>query len=296
MEIVFLGTSCTQPTKERSHPAVLLIYKGEHILIDCGEGTQRQLKIAGIKPSKITKMLISHWHGDHVLGIPGLIQTMGVSDYSKQLLIFGPKGSKDHMKYMLKAFESRGSVDFIVKDVSNGQFYECEEYLLESYVLNHNPKSLGFRFVEKDRRRIDVRKIKILGIPEGPLLGKLQQGKNITWQGKKVMSDDVTYIVKGKIISYIGDTGMCNNCVKVAKNADLLISESTFLDQDKDKAEERLHLTAKDAGLIASQAEAKNLVLTHFSLRYKDSKDMVDEAQTYFNNVKAAYDFAKFKV
>lgn len=296
MEIVFLGTSCTQPTKKRSHPAVLLIYKGEHILFDCGEGTQRQLKIAGIKPSKITKLLISHWHGDHVLGIPGLLQTMGVTEYDKKLLIYGPKGTKEHMKFMLKAFESRGSIEFEDSDLANGKFYECEDYYLESYVLNHQPTSLGFRFVEKSRRRIDVKKIKKLGIPEGPLLGKLQQGKDIAWKGTKVKSDDVTYIVEGKILGYMGDTGICKNCTKIAQDCDILISEATFIDKDKDKAEDRLHLTAKDASLIASNANTKKLILTHFSLRYKDSQEIKDEAKTYFDEVVCADDFMRFKL
>lgn len=296
MEIVFLGTSCTQPTKDRSHPAILIVYKGEHILLDCGEGTQRQLKIAGIKPSKITKLLLTHWHGDHVLGVPGLLQTMGVSDYSKKLLIFGPKGSKEHMQYMLKAFESRGSVEFEVKDLKNEKFYDCEDYYLESFVLNHKPTSLGFRFVEKDRRRINLNKIKKLGMSQGPLLGKLQKGKDVTWRGEKIRAKDVTYVVKGKIVSYIGDTGMCNNCIKVAQDSDLLISESTFLDKDRDKAEERLHLTAKEAGLIASNANVKKLVITHFSLRYKDEQDLKEEAETYFTNTFCARDFMKVKV
>ncbi|MBW3003650.1 ribonuclease Z [Candidatus Woesearchaeota archaeon] len=296
MEIMFLGTSCTQPTKDRSHPAILLTYKGEHILMDCGEGTQRQLKIAGVKPAKITKLLISHWHGDHVLGIPGLIQTMGMSEYSKKLLIFGPKGSKEHMGYMLKAFESRGSIDFDVTDLKEGIFYECEDYYLESFVLNHKPLSRGYRFVEKPKRRIDVKKIKKLGMREGPLLGNLQKGMDVIFKGKKIKAEDVTYEVKGKIVAYIGDTGMCNNCVKIAEDADLLISESTFLDKDRDKAEDRLHLTAKEAGLIANRGNAKKLVLTHFSLRYKDSQEIEEEARTYFDNVFCANDFMRFKV
>jgi len=296
MEILFLGTSCTQPTKERNHPGVLLIYKGEYILFDCGEGIQRQMKVAGVKASKISKLLISHWHGDHVLGIPGLIQTMGVTENTNKLLIFGPSGSEEHMKYMLKAFESRGSVEFLTEDVENGIIFENDDYYIESHKLNHNPTSVGFKFVEKDKRKINVRKIEKLGIPEGPILGKLQKGKDVIFKGKKIKCDEVTDVVKGRSIAYIGDTGMCNGCIDLAKDVDVLISESTFLDKDKDKAEERLHLTAKEAGLIANGGNVKKLILTHFSLRYKDVNELCDEAKNYFDNTLCAYDFMRVKL
>ncbi len=296
IEIIFLGTSCMQPTKERNHSAILLAYKDEGILFDCGEGTQRQLKIAGIKPTKITRICITHWHGDHVLGLPGLLQTMGANEYQGKLRIYGPEGTKKHMKAMLEAFVFDARVDFEVIEVKAGKFYEDKNYALEALPLEHSVLCLGFNFIEKDRRRIDMQKAKKLGLPEGPLLGELQDGKSITFKGKKINPDDVTYIVAGKKISFVSDTEVCNNAIKLAKNADLLICESAFASTLEDKAEIAKHLTAKQAGMIANKAEAKQLILTHFSQRYKTTQELEEDAKNVFSNVTCAYDFMKVKI
>ncbi|MBN2112208.1 MBL fold metallo-hydrolase, partial [Candidatus Woesearchaeota archaeon] len=137
MEIVFLGTSCMVPTKERNHSAFFLSYKAEGILFDCGEGTQRQLKIAGIKPQKVTKILLTHWHGDHVLGLPGLIQTLGASEYSKTLEIYGPKGTSKHIKAMFEAFVFDKPFEMKVKEVAGGKFFENADFILEAKPLKH---------------------------------------------------------------------------------------------------------------------------------------------------------------
>lgn len=296
MQVTFLGTSCMQPTKDRNHPSFLLSYCTENILFDCGEGTQRQLKIAGIKPGKITRLLISHWHGDHVLGIPGLIQTMGASDYVKKLHIYGPKGSKEYMKHILKVFVPQDCIDFEVHEVSKGKFYENDDFYLEALPLKHGIECLGFAFVEKDKRRIITRYVKNLGIPDGPVLGKLQQGKQVVWKGKKVDLDKATSVVRGKKISYVADTLMCDNCVKIAEDADLLICESSFASKLEEKAETYYHLTAKQAALIANHANVGKLCLTHFSQRYKDTSEVEEDAKDYFDDIICAYDFLKIKV
>ncbi len=293
MQIVFLGTSCMQPTKQRNHAAILLVYKGEHMLLDCGEGTQRQLKIAGVKPAKITKLLITHWHGDHVLGVPGLLQTMGASEYQHKLKIYGPKGTKEKIDLLLKVFGAKDAVPFEVQEVDCGVFYRCGDYVLEAQPLKHNMPTVGYSFIEKDRRRINVAYVKKLGIPEGPVLGKLQSGKPVEWKGKKVDVDKATKIVKGKKVAYISDTVVCDGCGKLAEGADLLISEASFASDLADKAEEYMHLTAKDAALIANRAQVGKLVLTHFSQRYKNTLKIVEDAQDYFENVLCAEDFMK---
>ena len=174
MQLTFLGTSAMVPTKERNHSAVLISYSTEGILIDCGEGTQRQMKIAGIKPSKITKILISHWHGDHVLGIPGLIQTLAKNEYDKVLEIYGPKGTKERMENMFRAFSFEDKIETRIHEITKKRFFESKGFFLETLPLEHSITTLGFSFIEKDRRRIKVNIVKKLGIPEGPLLGKLQ--------------------------------------------------------------------------------------------------------------------------
>lgn len=292
-----MGTACMQPTKERNHSSILLNYKSEGILLDCGEGTQRQLKICGFKPTKVTKILISHWHGDHVFGIPGLLQTIASSEVDRVIDIFGPKGSKKYMEYMFKGFAKvENSHNFKAYEITKNKFYECEDYYLEAMRLEHGIPCLGFNFVEKDKRKIKMDIVKKLGIPQGPLLGEIQKGRSIKWKSKTIKADKVSYVVKGRKITYIADSVPCTNAVKLAKGADLLISESSYITEHEEKAEKYKHMTARDAALIANKANVKELVLTHFSQRYKDMSEVEEEAKTVFQNVRLAFDCMKIKL
>ncbi len=296
MEITFLGTSASVPTKERNHTAVFLSYKGEGILFDCGEGTQRQLKVAGIPLAKINKILITHWHGDHMFGLPGLIQSLGLAEYDKTLEIYAPEGCKklfDGVRNSL-LLDLRVKIKFV--EVSKKRFFEGEDFCLEALPLNHKIPCIGYCFIENDRRRINLKVTKKLGIPEGPLLGELQDGKAIVFNGKKVHPDDATLVVKGKKIAFITDTKLCNNAYKLAEGTDLFICEASYSSKLKDKANEYFHLTAKDAGLIANKADVKKLVLTHLSARYKDSLEIEEDARSVFDNVLCAKDFMKFNM
>lgn len=279
------------PTKERNHSAVLLTYEGDGILIDCGEGTQRQLKIAGLKTTVVNKILISHWHGDHVLGLPGLVQTLGTSEYTKTLRIYGPKGTKEHFNYFAKAFDFDLRIAVEVHDITQPLFFQNNEYELHALPLDHAIPTLGFRFMEKDRRNIDLAKIKAIGMPEGPLLGKLQTNHPVLWRGKTIQPDDVSTIKKGKVIAYVVDTLPCKNAVALAKDADLLIAESSYLSNLEEKAEQYKHMTAKQAAQIAHEAGVKKLVLTHFSQRYKAIDEIREEASAIFPQVVCAEDF-----
>ena len=291
MKLIFLGTSSMVPTKQRNHSAALLIYNEEGILIDCGEGTQRQLKIAGIKPCSITKILITHWHGDHVFGLPGLIQTLGSEEYSGTLKIYGPRGSKAMIAKILEAFVFEARLDYEVFEVESGIFFENTEFSLQAMPLKHSVPCLGFRFQEKDARKILMEKVKKFGIPEGPLLGKLQRGESIKHGGKTVKPDDVSEIKPGRSVCLLSDTGLSSNCIKLAENCDLLVCEATFANEHEEKAELYKHLTAKQAALIANNANVKKLILTHFSQRYKTTEDILDNAKELFQNVSCAEDF-----
>ncbi|MBN1645067.1 ribonuclease Z [Candidatus Woesearchaeota archaeon] len=296
MELLILGTSSTKPTKKRNHSAYLLTYKNEGLLFDCGEGTQRQLMIAGIKANKITKIFLSHWHGDHMLGLPGLLQTLAVNEYTKSLHIYGPPGSKTKYKKMLEAFESSYKIESTMHDIKEGKFLETDDYYIESYPLVHRTKCCGYRFVEKDTRRINMNKLKKIGILEGPIVGKIQKGKTIMHNGKKITPEQVSELIKGRIFTYIADTRPCKNCTKLAKDSDLLLCESTYISRDKDKAEEYSHLTAQEAAQIASVNNAKKLILTHYSARYKDEHELEQDARIIFDNSFGAKDFARFKI
>lgn len=284
------------PTKERNHSAVLVSYGTEGILVDCGEGTQRQMKIAGIKPSKITKVLISHWHGDHVLGLPGLVQTLAKNGYDKTLEIYGPKGTKERMNHLFKAFSFEDKINIEIKEITKKKFFDGKDFFLEALPLEHSVETLGFNFIEKDRRRVKVSFVRKLGIPEGPLLGKLQSGKNVIFKGKTIKPDDATYIVKGKKITFISDTVQCNNALELAMDSDILICESTYADDLSEKAEEYKHMTSKQAALLANNASTKKLILTHFSPRYKIIQEVEDDAKTVFSNTVCAHDFMKLKI
>lgn len=296
IEIVFLGTSSMVPTKERNQSGVLISYKTHGVLIDCGEGTQRQMKMANVPLTKITKILITHWHGDHTLGLPGVIQSLGAAEYNKKLEIYGPKGTKTRIEHMFKAFVMDRRVEMEVFEIKEGKFFENPEFILEAYELDHGIETMGYNFIEKDRRKINVSKVKKIGIPDGPLLGKLQEGKDITFKSKKIKSDEVTKVVKGRKISIIADTLPCDNCYKLSGGADLLICESTYSSKLEEKGENYKHMTSKQAALIANKANAKKLVLTHFSARYKSTLELNDDARTYFDNTVCAYDLMKLSL
>ncbi len=290
MKLVFLGTSSMVPTKERNHTAVLLLYKDEGILVDCGEGTQRQLKFARVKPSRITKILITHWHGDHVFGLPGLIQTLGSEEYGRVLKIYGPKGSKRMFEKVLEAFVLEARIEYEVIEVSRGVFFENKEFTLKALPMSHSVPCLAYRFQEKDTRKIIMERVKKLGLPEGPLLGELQRGRSVEYKGKLIKPEQVSRIKRGKGVCFIFDTKLNENCIEIAENADLLVCEATFSSEHEEKAQLYKHLTAKQAALIANNANVKRLVLTHFSQRYKNTQDIEEEASQLFDKVVAAQD------
>ena len=296
MQLTFLGTSSMVPTKERNQIAVFLSYDTEGILFDCGEGTQRQFKIAGLSLQKVTKILLSHWHGDHVLGLPGLMQTLSSTDYTGTLEIYGPTGTKKRMEKMFEAFVFDKRLDFKVIEIKSGMFFENDDFQLESYQLEHGIETLGYRFVEKDKRKVDMKKAAKLGVPEGPIIGRLQQGHEVTHNGKKISPDDVTYIERGKKLAYVTDTVLCDGCYKAAEDADLLICEATYSSKLVDKSEEYGHMTAKQAGQLANKANAKQLVLIHFSARYKNTQEIEEDARNVFDNVICAKDFMKIEL
>ncbi|MBW2990004.1 ribonuclease Z [Candidatus Woesearchaeota archaeon] len=297
MEVTILGTSSMVPTKERNQSGVFIRYKNEGILVDCGEGMQRQFKQKGIPLGRITKILITHWHGDHVFGLPGIMATLGSGDYSKTLRIYGPTGTKKHIDSMFKAFIfDKNNISFEVKEVKSGKVFEDKGYVIEALPLEHGITTLGYKITEKDIRHVDMKKAKKAGIPEGPLIGKLQDNASFRFRGKKISPKDFTYIEKGKKIAVLGDTCPCKNAVTLADSSDLLVCEATYSSKLEEKGEAYGHMTGKQAGLIANQADAKKLILTHFSARYKTTHEVEEDAKSVFNNSIAAKDFMVFRV
>jgi len=283
VKLTFLGTSDQIPSRSRNHTSILLNFNEENILIDCGEGTQRQFRKANLNLCKITKILISHWHGDHVLGLPGLLSTLALSGYNKSLEIYGPKGIKSKIDTMLKLYNFHREYNLIIKEIESGIFFENEGFYLEAEEMEHGIPCLAYGFIKKDYLRIDKKKFEKSGLKIGPELKKLKEGKNIKIDGKEYKFKDFTFTEDKKKVSIVMDTKLNKRIIPFVKNADLFISESTYSSELEKEAEEHLHLTVGQVANIAKKAKVKKLILTHVSSRYlKDLKSLLDESKKIF--------------
>ena len=284
IKITFLGTGDAIPSARRNHSAIFLNYDSENILIDCGEGTQRQFRKAGLNPCKINRILITHWHGDHVLGIPGLLQTLALSGYNKTLYIYGPRGTKKYVEEIIKIFKFVGKYEIKVEEISNkGKFYETSDFYLEAEQMEHGTPANAYNFVIKDKMRIDKKKLEKSKLPLGPLIKNLKEGKDVIYNGKKYKSKDFVYFEKGKKISIVLDTAMNPKIEPFVKNSELFICESSFGSELEKEARERMHMAVNQTANIAKKAKVKKLILTHISSRYeKNLNQILNEAKKIF--------------
>jgi ribonuclease Z len=305
VEITFLGTGSMVPTKERNVIGMFLSYKNKGILFDCGEGTQRQMNIAGINRNKVDYVLLSHWHGDHVSGLIGLIQTLGNQQIQNEekptLHIFGPKETEERMEHMLKTCIFENKVLLEIHEINPKRseiltILENEDFYIQAARLDHSVPCLGYSIIERDTRKIDMNKVKKLGLREGPLIGKLQMGEMVKYDDKLITPEMVSELKNGLKITVIMDTGLCENAITLAKDSDLLVCEATFSSELEEKAEDYKHMTAKDAALLANNANAKRLIITHISQRYKTTSEILDDAKNVHNTVEVAHDFMKVKL
>ena len=286
----FIGNFlCYSKCKE----AVLLNYKGENILIDCGEGTQRQFRKAKLNPCKLTRILITHLHGDHVLGIPGLLQTLSLSGYNKTLFIYGPKGIKNFMQQLMKTFVFQLNYKIEVKEIiRKKRFFETDEFYLSAESMTHGIECNAYSFIKKGRIRIDKSKLKKAKISQGKHLQKLKEGKDIVYNGKKYFSKNLTFKEEDKKVSFVYDTSFNKKIQGFVKDSDLLICEATFDSDLEDMAKKKKHLTSEQAGKISKESKSKKLILTHISERYnKNLSKLLEDAKKFFKNVSVANDF-----
>lgn len=297
IKLSFLGTGQAVPTAKRNHPAVLLQYSNENILVDCGEGTQRQFRKARINPCKLTRLLITHWHGDHVLGIPGLLQTLALNGYNKTLEVYTPKGTGHFFYLIQKMFVHRSDIKINLHEVNSGKIIETPDFYIEAEKMIHNTPCLAYSFIEKDKIKIDKAKMKKLGIKSSPMLKELKKGKSIKINGKIINPRNVTYTEKGKKITFILDTMMNNNTVKISEDSDMLVCEATYSEKEKELAHEYRHLTARQAAEIAKKSNSKKLCMMHISQRYENNeKILLKEARKIFKDTIIAEDLMEIRI
>lgn len=296
--IYFLGTGGSWPTVQRNVSAVAIKRGGEIILFDCGEGTQRQLQKSKISYMQIKKIFITHYHGDHFLGLPGLIQTFQLNDREEPLHVYGPKGIGKIVSDVIHLGYFKPSYDIFAYEMKPGDEIKFEGYKIKCIDVCHNVPTLAY-CLEEDIRpgRFNKKKALELGIPEGPLFRKLQNGESVNMNGKIVTPEMVLGPPRpGRKITISGDTMPCEKLVKFAKGSDVLIHDATFDSSLEERAIEYGHSTARQAAEIAKRAEVEKLILTHISPRYKDAKLLEEEAREIFPNTWVAHDFMELEV
>ncbi|MBS7609392.1 ribonuclease Z [Candidatus Bathyarchaeota archaeon] len=300
LEIIFLGTSAGVPTTKRSTSSVAVLRKGELFLFDCGEGTQRQMMFAGVGFSRETYIFITHLHGDHTLGLPGLIQTMDMVGRAKPLRIFGPPGIRGFIEFTVRSVGAKPSYGLQISETSTpGSILEAKEYIVRTALAEHGSFALAYALEEKQRPgRFYPEKARALGVPEGFLWGRLQRGHNVRLKdGKIVKPEEVLGPPRrGLKIVYSGDTRPSEAIIELSKEADLLIHDGTFEGSLSEKAREEGHSTALEAAEVALKAGVKRLVLTHISARYEDTKPLLEEARKIFPNSSIAEDFLRLRL
>ncbi|MFH0869233.1 MAG: ribonuclease Z, partial [archaeon] len=273
MKITFLGTASAHPTSDRNHSGLILDIGPESFLFDCGENIQRQIRIAGISPMKISKIFITHWHGDHVIGLVGLVQSMDLNSRKTPLDIYGPDGSAQNFHLIRKAFNINTGFKIEVHDVKSNKAFETDDYEVLAQKAKHTIPCLAFAFVEKERVRVNKDKIEKLDI-KGPIVGELARGKDITVDGKTIKAKDFTFVQPGKKLTYIIDAVYDEKLVEFAKDSDILVCEGTFAKDMQLDAKRKGHMTAQQAGKIAAKSKSKQLIITHFSQRYRDPSQL----------------------
>lgn len=306
MKITFLGTSSGVPTKVRnvSSVALSLPQKAEIWLFDCGEGTQHQILHSDLKSSQIKRIFITHLHGDHIFGLMGLLASCGLAGNAENIAIYGPPGLDKYIKACMNYSSTHLSYNLQFNTVEPGLVYENEQFSVTTYPLKHRITAFGYRVTEKDRLgKFDIEKAKALGIPPGPVYGKLKQGETISLEDGRIIKGKELCGEKeiGRAFVYCTDTVFCENAIALAENADVLIHEATFAHQDSQLAFERLHSTTTMAAQVALAANVKQLIMTHFSPRYAPGNslqlnDLLKEARAIFPNTILAYDFLNYEI
>ena len=298
MKLVFLGTSGAMPTIERGLTCICLVRDTEVLMFDAGEGAQISYLKSGLPWNKKMKIFVTHLHGDHCIGILGLLQTMNLQNRTESVEIFGPDGIDEFIAANIKILNFGLSFPVLISRINEGLIVDEKDYSVFATDAKHGIPAFSFRFDEKDRPgEFFPEKAKALEIPEGKLWHELQMGNSIELDGKEIQSSEVTGDKRpGRKIGVSGDTRPTDELAKFFKNCDYLSFDSTFADELKDKAIEANHSTAKEAAELAEKANVSTLILTHFSARYNDESVLLEEAKQVHENTIAAKDLLEVKI
>ncbi len=298
-EILFLGTSASAPSAKRGLSAQIVKHDEYRFLVDCGEGTQRQILQSGIGFKQLTRILLTHGHLDHILGLGGLMSTFMRWEAIEELEIFGGRTTLDRVRVLINEVVLRGQkppMSLHFREIGPGLVFEADNFSVTAFPVTHRgPDCLGYLFEEKARRPFLNERATELGVPFGPERRLLVEGQSITLADGRVISpeDVLGPLQRGTKLMVVGDTGRTDDLLEVARQADALVIESTYLDEEADMARQFSHLTARGAAELAKQAGVKQLILTHISRRYRE-KDVLTEAQSIFPNTVIARDFDNF--
>ncbi|WP_226673065.1 ribonuclease Z [Rossellomorea aquimaris] len=302
MELLFLGTGAGVPAKLRNVTSIalkLLEERGAVWLFDCGEATQHQILHTSLKPRRIEKIFITHLHGDHIYGLPGLLGSRSFQGGESELTVYGPKGIKEYIEVSLSVSRTHLQYPLEVKEIGEGAIFEDDGFIVEAMALDHALPTFGYRVVEKDKPGVlQVDRLRENGVPPGPLYKKLKAGETVTLEdGMEI--DGMEFLgpsIPGRVVTILGDTRVCSAAVELGKDADVLVHEATFNRDQVEMAREYFHSTTKQAGETALQAGAKRLFLTHISSRYAKESwgELEKEAREVFPETYMANDFMEY--
>lgn len=295
-ELVVLGTASQVPTRTRAHHGAVLRWDDEVVLLDPGEGTQRQLTLAGVSAGSVTRICITHLHGDHCLGLPGVLQRMSLDEVQHPVDLYFPAEGQQYVDRLRRASAAFDTVDVHEHPVSgDGSVATWPGLELHARALDHRIQTYGWRLQEPDGHRMLPEALAARGI-EGADIGRLQRDGSLEVGGRTVHVDEVSEPRRGQSFAFVMDTRRCQAAIDLARDVDLLVAEATFLSSEEDLADEYAHLTAGQAAGIAAEAGARRLVLTHFSQRHPDESAFADEARAVFPDVHAARDLDRICV
>lgn len=303
MQLHFLGTGAGMPSKERNTSALvlkLLEERGTVWLFDCGEATQHQILHTTIRPRKVEKIFITHLHGDHIFGLPGFLSSRSFLGGEDTLTLYGPKGLKEWITASLNISKTHLTYPIEFVEVQEGTIFEDDQFIVKAQLLEHVIPCYGYRIEQKPLPgELLIEKAKELGVPKGPLLGKLKNGEDITLEdGRIVLSNEVTASPKkGFIITILGDTKYCNSAKTLCENVDIVVHEATFDHKTEHLAASYGHSTNVEAAKIANESSAKSLVLNHISSRFlpHDIENLLNEAKEIFPQCFIANDFSLYE-